>query len=46
VQPAHLAHLSPLDDVRGSAPYRRDAALVLVRRALAECLASPLGAAA
>jgi N-methylhydantoinase B len=46
VQPAHLQYLSPLDDVRGSAPYRRDAALVLVRRALAECLASPLGAAA
>ncbi|HWB47111.1 MAG TPA: FAD binding domain-containing protein [Hyphomicrobiaceae bacterium] len=46
VTPAHLAGLSPIDDVRGSAQYRRDAALVLVRRALAECLAAPLGAAA
>jgi CO/xanthine dehydrogenase FAD-binding subunit len=34
VTPAHLARLSPIDDVRGTAVYRRDAALVLVRRAL------------
>jgi len=32
----HLAPLSPIDDVRGSAGYRRDAALVLARRALEE----------
>ncbi len=33
----HLAQaLSPIDDVRGSAQYRNDAALTLVRRALAE----------
>ena len=32
----HLAMLSPIGDVRGSADYRRDAALTLVRRALAE----------
>ncbi|MGB0629830.1 MAG: FAD binding domain-containing protein [Alphaproteobacteria bacterium] len=32
----HLAPLSPIGDVRGSAEYRRDAALTLVRRALAE----------
>jgi CO/xanthine dehydrogenase FAD-binding subunit len=32
--PEHLARLAPIDDVRGSAAYRRDAALVLVRRAL------------
>ncbi|RTL61106.1 MAG: hypothetical protein EKK41_28360 [Hyphomicrobiales bacterium] len=30
----HLAHLSPIDDVRGSAAYRLDAALTLVRDAL------------
>jgi len=34
VRPEHLAGLSPIDDVRGSAAYRREAALVLVRRAL------------
>jgi CO/xanthine dehydrogenase FAD-binding subunit len=32
----HLASLSPIDDVRGTAAYRREAALVLVRRALEE----------
>lgn len=35
VQPAHLAALTPIDDVRATAAYRRDAALTLVRRALA-----------
>jgi CO/xanthine dehydrogenase FAD-binding subunit len=30
----HLSLLAPIDDVRGSAAYRRDAALTLVRRAL------------
>jgi CO/xanthine dehydrogenase FAD-binding subunit len=34
VRPEHLAHLSPIDDVRGTAEYRRDAALILVVRAL------------
>ncbi|MEX2454462.1 MAG: FAD binding domain-containing protein, partial [Rhodospirillaceae bacterium] len=32
----HLAPLSPIGDVRGSAGYRRDAALTLVRRAVKE----------
>ncbi|MGF1659205.1 MAG: FAD binding domain-containing protein [Rubrimonas sp.] len=32
--PAHLAPLSPIDDIRASAAYRRAAALELVRRAL------------
>lgn len=32
----HLASLSPIDDVRGTAEYRRDAALTLLRRALGE----------
>jgi len=35
VREAHLAGLSPIDDVRASAAYRRQAALVLLRRALA-----------
>jgi CO/xanthine dehydrogenase FAD-binding subunit len=35
-QPAHLAPLSPIDDVRGTAAYRQEAALTLVRRALQE----------
>ena len=34
VEPEHLAPLVPIDDVRASASYRRQAALVLVRRAL------------
>lgn len=33
--PAHLAALAPIDDVRAPAQYRREAALVLVRRAIA-----------
>ncbi len=33
-QARHLACLSPIDDIRGSAAYRLDAALTLVRRAL------------
>jgi len=36
VAEAHLAPLAPIDDVRASGAYRRDAALTLVRRALAE----------
>ena len=34
VTAAHLASLSPIDDLRGPATYRADAALTLVRRAL------------
>lgn len=34
VRASHLAGLSPIDDVRGSAVYRREAALHLVRDAL------------
>lgn len=38
VQPAHLAPLSPIDDVRATRDYRRDASLTLVRRALEACV--------
>ena len=34
VLPGHLSGLSPIDDVRGSAGYRHEAALVLLRRLL------------
>jgi CO/xanthine dehydrogenase FAD-binding subunit len=37
VKSGHLAHLSPIDDVRATADYRRDAALTLVGRALEDC---------
>jgi CO/xanthine dehydrogenase FAD-binding subunit len=36
VEPAHLAPLSPIDDVRGSAGYRSDVTLVLLRRLLSK----------
>lgn len=36
VNERHLASLAPIDDVRGTAEYRRDATLTLLRRALAE----------
>jgi CO/xanthine dehydrogenase FAD-binding subunit len=35
--PEHLATLSPINDVRATAAYRRDASLTLVRRALDAC---------
>jgi CO/xanthine dehydrogenase FAD-binding subunit len=34
IEVAHLAPLAPIDDVRGSADYRSDAVLALVRRLL------------
>jgi CO/xanthine dehydrogenase FAD-binding subunit len=36
VTAAHLAPLAPIDDVRGTAAYRMDAALALLRRAVRE----------
>ena len=41
VRPDHLDDLTPIDDVRASASYRRRAATTLVRRALEECGAKP-----
>jgi CO/xanthine dehydrogenase FAD-binding subunit len=38
VTSAHLAPLSPIDDVRATAEYRLDASLTLVRRALNACV--------
>ena len=39
VEPRHLDALSPIDDLRGTAEYRRDAARILVVRALDACAA-------
>jgi len=39
VRPEHLRALTPIDDVRGSAAYRTDAALTIVRRAIERVLA-------
>ena len=38
VNAEHLASLSPIDDVRATAEYRKDASLLLVQRALDSCL--------
>jgi CO/xanthine dehydrogenase FAD-binding subunit len=38
VTEAHLSSLSPIDDVRATAEYRRDASLILVGRALEACV--------
>jgi CO/xanthine dehydrogenase FAD-binding subunit len=38
VKAEHLSKLSPIDDIRATAVYRRDASLTLVRRALEACL--------
>ena len=38
VGPQHLATLSPIDDIRATAEYRRDASVTLVRRALQACV--------
>ena len=39
IEAADLAVLAPIDDVRGTAAYRRDVAVTLVRRAVTELLA-------
>lgn len=38
VRAEHLRPLSPIDDVRATADYRRDASLTLIRRALEACV--------
>ena len=38
VKAEYLSQLSPIDDVRATAEYRRDASLTLVRRALEACV--------
>ncbi len=43
IEGEHLVALSPIDDLRGSAEYRRDAALTLVRRAIECCLNAEAG---
>jgi len=40
VRAEHLRSLSPIDDVRATADYRRDASLTLVQRALEACVGS------
>jgi CO/xanthine dehydrogenase FAD-binding subunit len=44
VTPDHLSRLSPIDDVRATAEYRRDAAFTLVGRALENCAQKALAA--
>ena len=40
VKPDHLSILSPIDDIRATANYRRDASVTLIRRALENCVRS------
>jgi xanthine dehydrogenase small subunit len=41
VAPAHVAHLAPIDDIRGSVAYRQQAALALTRDLLAQLASAP-----
>jgi CO/xanthine dehydrogenase FAD-binding subunit len=45
IEAKDLAQLSPIDDVRASANYRRDAALTLLRRAIGACALCQTGGA-
>jgi len=44
VTAAQFSELAPIDDVRATAAFRRDAALTLTRRAVADCLRSATSA--
>ena len=41
VEPRHFGGLDPISDVRATAEYRRDAAVELVRRAIAALAVAP-----
>ena len=43
IEALDLAALSPIDDVRATAAYRRDAALTLMRRAIDACVRGETG---
>ena len=43
-QPAHFAPLAPIDDIRGSAGYRRQVTEVIVRRLLEKALTMEVAA--
>jgi CO/xanthine dehydrogenase FAD-binding subunit len=43
IEAQHLAGLSPIDDVRATADYRRDATLTLLRRAIDACALGQAG---
>ena len=46
IDPADLAPLTPIDDLRASAAYRLDATATLIRRALADACGEPVAAGA
>jgi CO/xanthine dehydrogenase FAD-binding subunit len=46
IEPADLAPLTPIDDLRASAAYRLDATATLIRRALAEACGETVAAGA
>jgi CO/xanthine dehydrogenase FAD-binding subunit len=43
IEAEHLVRLTPIDDIRASADYRRDAALTLLRRAIDACALGQTG---
>jgi CO/xanthine dehydrogenase FAD-binding subunit len=43
IEAQNLARLSPIDDVRATSDYRRDAALTLLRRAIDACALGQTG---